>query len=627
MKPDKRKKIKIGGYFFIVTCVILTVIFIRAAIRAHSDISALYHSPHSDPLKQRFFKRPSAPITGKFQVLLRTELLCGGKLFIAKLPGFGNPLLVCHHEKRLLGIDRMGWKYTLLNSIRGLYEIVKLPDGPSGFLVAPDERYISAPKLIDFDGQELYSLQTVVKHPAAVTAATVRDLDHDGHWEVIMTVSTGYELQPRGLYIHDLASGQRKSHFNMGCNPYLAAFADVNSDGREEIILETYSPQNNSHANGLTDFGEGYVLLFDTRANLLSKYVFKYHYVGTHVALVDIDQDGRLEIVCTTRSWFRDWGELVILTADTLVPLIKPVHFPVSLGPPAVADIDNDGLLDIVVGAYNGNLYVFDHRLQEKSRTRFFTPNEKHHWFPVTLHALNDLDGDGDLEIIITTRYEDEVQMEPSRSVVETGNHKILILSPSLEIEQEIPMQGSTGVTIADFIPGGSNELIVNHPSITVFQAPTNLLYQSPFLPIAGAVCSILALFLFFFIRHMKKSKEYALRDKRIKKQLDRIPKLPSMEEIHHYRIYFLTLVDFYFSELYNFCGWGKNQSLENLRETLQTLDFWAQDIDEVIDLCEQFNQAENTSTPSFDELRELHEGVKRIIILFSTRRSEEDEW
>jgi hypothetical protein len=243
------------------------------------------------------------------------------------------------------------------------------------------------------------------------------------------------------------------------------------------------------------------------------------------------------------------------------------------------------------------------------------------------MQALNDLDGDGELEIVITTRYEDEVVMEPSRSVVETGNHRILILSPTLEIEQEIPIKGSSEVTIADFIPGGSNELIINHPSITVFQAPTNLLYQSSLLPLFGAICSILALLVFLFFHHMKKSTFYALREKRIKKQLDRIPKLPLMDEIDLYRPYFLALVDFYFSELYNICGWKKNQSLDNLRETLQVLDFWAQEIDDVIDLCKRLNQAGNVSTiPSFDELQELHEWVKRIIVLFYTRGGEEDE-
>lgn len=620
-----KKRIKVGSFIFIGTCIILTAGFIHFAIRAHSSSSALYYSPHDDLFKQKVFKRRSAPTSDAFQEFLRTDL--HGSPFVAKIPGFGNPILVLFHDKRLLGIDRMGLRYNLLNPIRRLYEIVTLSDGPSGFLVESDDRYRSAPKLIGFDRQELYSLKTVVRPPAGIREATVRDLDHDDQWEVIMTVNTGYELQPRGLYIYDLATGQNKSFFDMGCVPSLAAFADVNSDGTEEILLQTYSPQNNSKANGLTDFGEGYVLLFDSRSNLLAKYVFKYSYVGTYVALADIDKDGRREVICTTRSWFRNWGRMVILTADTLVPLINPVHFPVSLGPPAVADIDNDGWLDIIVGAYNGDLYVFDHRLKEKYRTRFYTPEKSHQWYPLIVHAVNDLDGDGELEIVVTTQYEDEIQMEPSRSVVETGNHKILILSPSLEIEQEIPMQGSTAVTIADFIPGGSNELIINHPSITVFQAPTNFLYQSSLLPLSGAVCSILALLLYFFIRHMKKSKRYAAQSKRIQKQLDRIPQLPPMEEIHRYHSFFMALVDFFFKELVDLCGWEKNQSLDSLRETLQMFEFWAQEIDDVIDLCRRLKQVGNTSTtPSFDELREIHEWVKQIIILFYTGKGEEDE-
>jgi site-specific recombinase len=99
------------------------------------------------------------------------------------------------------------------------------------------------------------------------------------------------------------------------------------------------------------------------------------------------------------------------------------------------------------------------------------------------------------------------------------------------------------------------------------------------------------------------------------------------MEEIHRHRPYFQALVDFYFSQLYDLWGWEKNQPPDNLRETLQTFDFWAQEIEDVIDLCKRLNQAGNTSTiPSFDQLQELHQWVQRIITLFYTGRGEEDE-
>jgi hypothetical protein len=125
----------------------------------------------------------------------------------------------------------------------------------------------------------------------------------------------------------------------------------------------------------------------------------KVRYLGSWTqntpALADLDANGDLEIVVSTSR-----GSLLVVGPDGT----DDPGWPVSLGgyakgSPAVGDVDGDGVLDIVVSSQNDLLHVL--RPDGSSLPGFpvQAPNRAPDFGPSP--ALGDLDGDGKLEIVL----------------------------------------------------------------------------------------------------------------------------------------------------------------------------------------------------------------------------------
>lgn len=116
-----------------------------------------------------------------------------------------------------------------------------------------------------------------------------------------------------------------------------------------------------------------------------------------NVTIADINQDGRPEIlVCLDETLFVIQGDGSILWEAKLSGT--------SNYPPAVADVDNDGDLEIALQTYGvpatGNVYLFDH---EGSLQPAWPLNISNHLF-LNGVTLADLDGNDTLEIIASER-------------------------------------------------------------------------------------------------------------------------------------------------------------------------------------------------------------------------------
>jgi len=114
--------------------------------------------------------------------------------------------------------------------------------------------------------------------------------------------------------------------------------------------------------------------------------------VWSSPALADIDGDGELEIVVGTNE-----GRLYVFNRDGS----KVTGFPTRAedyirSSPAVEDLDGDGLLDIVVGSDDGRLYAWNGRGEELSGFPRLTSNSI--W---SSPAIGDLDGYGGLEVVV----------------------------------------------------------------------------------------------------------------------------------------------------------------------------------------------------------------------------------
>ncbi len=135
-----------------------------------------------------------------------------------------------------------------------------------------------------------------------------------------------------------------------------AATVDIQGDARPEIVVS---------------LNDGYMYAFDASGQRLWRYNYmngKPIMFASEVAVADLNQDGSPEIIFTTYGApdVRDSGHLVILAANGAllhdVPLPNPGYDGNGNGAPAaptVADLDGDGQLEILVQTFDHGLDIF----------------------------------------------------------------------------------------------------------------------------------------------------------------------------------------------------------------------------------------------------------------------------
>jgi len=179
---------------------------------------------------------------------------------------------------------------------------------------------------------------------------------------------------------------------------------DLDQDGDLEVIATT--------VNGYTyawhhDGSE----VFDGDSNPGTNGVFHIRpnewYSYCSPALADVDGDGNLEILLATRRSDAVNDVLHALKIDATDAPGFPVDLGLtgeSLGSPAVADMDQDGILEIVLISENDKLHVI--RQDGTSRAPFpmaFVSNASPTGQSSPSPALGDFDGDGRLDMVVVS--------------------------------------------------------------------------------------------------------------------------------------------------------------------------------------------------------------------------------
>jgi hypothetical protein len=240
-----------------------------------------------------------------------------------------------------------------------------------------------------------YKMEDLVRD---VHGIAVGDADNDGEREIV--IGTGYKMDYplSAVYVYSAETGDLESRLFPGNASRMrgVAIADIDSDARNEIIFGTGISLGETPGAGHI-----YVYQFDG-----SDYAEEYRsddLDGDVVAIevIDVDGDGNLEVVAS--NGYREGpGFLFIFRYSGLDAggnvTYEEVWASENIGPKPygldVADIDADGINEIVVGNLAGYIWVFDGSTREVE------------WKSPPLGSdilgidLGDVDGDGQIEIV-----------------------------------------------------------------------------------------------------------------------------------------------------------------------------------------------------------------------------------
>ncbi len=251
------------------------------------------------------------------------------------------------------------------------------------------------------------------------SSAIISNIDADPAQEIIFGDPSGNlrAVNPDGSVLPGFP-------INVGCAIIGSlAMSDVNGDGLKEFAA---SLQNNN------------LMLFNQNGSTLWT-VPAGGTLRNGPVIADLAMNNQRKVITVTQT-----GSLVVLNADgSAYP-----NFPVSiggacLGTPAIADLNGDGIHEIIVATLNGVLHAINSATGQNIAG-----------FPVTMEGgsqnpitIANLDSDNQPEIIITTS---------TAGYVLAYNHDGSVL-----FQKNVGGQIKTGAVVADLNSNGTNEIVV----------------------------------------------------------------------------------------------------------------------------------------------------------------------
>lgn len=140
------------------------------------------------------------------------------------------------------------------------------------------------------------------------------DLDGDGNNEIVVPVSVGFDLYPRGIYAYSFPSGELLWSFPLAGNPQKVSIADVNNDGYMEIFFKTWACSNGAVMDGRSD-DSSYVFALDYQGRQLwmSRLGDRFDMASHDVLVCDCDADSVWEIYYTQLMRTNDYDRHVMV--------------------------------------------------------------------------------------------------------------------------------------------------------------------------------------------------------------------------------------------------------------------------------------------------------------------------
>jgi len=261
----------------------------------------------------------------------------------------------------------------------------------------------------------------------------------------------------RGIVAIDIETGQVLWKRRLGAPPGSGVVWDLNGDGLDEIIYRTTSTGNGVNGSGVTDAGCAHVLCLDHEGHELWRHRFTGPYLRLQVGISDLADAPGYEIVVVSGSEQSSaTGTVTILSSSgDLLTETSVLGSPRGL---VLVDLTGDGREDIVVGGTRGRMHVLDAALDIVS-TFVDTAHQRYQERSVAPVAANDIDGDGEMEILATSLgwaiEEWNVRMYRGRLITSPDRYVIATDADLVEEARARFVEPSAGVTGLARGPGG----------------------------------------------------------------------------------------------------------------------------------------------------------------------------
>ncbi|PID29043.1 MAG: hypothetical protein CSB55_02950 [Candidatus Cloacimonadota bacterium] len=230
------------------------------------------------------------------------------------------------------------------------------------------------------------------------SAPAFTDLDNDGLLDLIIGERYGTLKRYEQNAVNSTEFNLVTSEFNnitVGSFP-APAFTDLDNDGLLDLIIgERYSTLKHYEQNALNS--TGFDLVNENLKNILSGSQFK-------PAIADLDNDGKLDLITGNFSGRLMHLEQIEVDADEF-EVIDTYFNNIDVGgysAPSFTDLDNDGLLDLIIGELYGNFYHYEQNDVNSNEFDLVTANFNNidvGYYSVP--SFTDLDNDGLLDLII----------------------------------------------------------------------------------------------------------------------------------------------------------------------------------------------------------------------------------
>ncbi len=216
-------------------------------------------------------------------------------------------------------------------------------------------------------------------------APVVADIDKDGFLEIIIGVQySGYPNNYAKIYVYEhdgnIKTGWPYELYNgeYWIKAPSIAVGDIDADGDLDIVASSHSRIVAMDAMTQETLGSNWPLDLS---------VFGSYFGSWTVSLADLNKDGKLEIIIP--------GDYKILVFDYLGNLLPGWPVDIDSSGVSVADVNGDGMADIIGGDWYNGVYAWDINGSILPGFPLATPDGS-----IGSPLIVDLDNDGDVEII-----------------------------------------------------------------------------------------------------------------------------------------------------------------------------------------------------------------------------------